>query len=56
MEDILRRAPNAERVRDNWGADNFTVSLQIDSDRANAAGVTNQDVSRSSAVASGVST
>ncbi|HEY8925823.1 MAG TPA: efflux RND transporter permease subunit, partial [Polyangia bacterium] len=51
VEDILRRAPHAERVRDNWGADNFTVKLQVDPDRANAAGVTNLDVSRSSAAA-----
>jgi multidrug efflux pump subunit AcrB len=49
VEDLLRRAPNAERVRDNWGADNFSVNLRVDPDRANAAGVTNQDVSRSAA-------
>lgn len=51
IEDILAHAPAAERVRDTWGADNFTVNLQVDADRANAAGVTNQDVSRSSATA-----
>jgi multidrug efflux pump subunit AcrB len=42
---------NAERVRDNWGADNFTVKVDIDADRANAAGVTNLDVAHSSMAA-----
>ncbi len=51
VEDVFRRAPTVERVRNNWGADNFTVSLMVDADRANAAGVTNSDVSRSSASA-----
>jgi multidrug efflux pump subunit AcrB len=51
VEDILYKSPHAERVRDNWGADNFTVKLRIDADRANAAGVTNYDVSRASASA-----
>jgi multidrug efflux pump subunit AcrB len=51
VEDLLRRTPNAERVRDTWGADNFTIDLRVDADRANAAGVTNYDVSRSSAAA-----
>src|SRR5262249_35847450 len=43
IESVLRSAPNAERVNDNWGADNFTVSLQVDSDRVNAVGITNYD-------------
>ncbi|HKP59371.1 MAG TPA: efflux RND transporter permease subunit [Polyangiales bacterium] len=51
VEDIIRRAPDATRVRDTWGADSFTVKLDIDADRANAAGVTNYDVSRSSSAA-----
>jgi multidrug efflux pump subunit AcrB len=51
VEELLRRTPSAERVRDNWGADNFSVSLRVDPDRANAAGVTNYDVSRSAAAA-----
>jgi multidrug efflux pump subunit AcrB len=51
VEDALRRQPNAERVRDNWGADNFTVRLDVDPDRASAAGVTNWDVARSSSAA-----
>jgi multidrug efflux pump subunit AcrB len=48
---VLLRAPNAERVRESWGADNFTVKLDVDPDRANAAGVSNYDVARSSSAA-----
>ena len=46
---ILRADPDAARIRDDWGAAAFSVKLQIDSDRANLAGVTNQDVAASSA-------
>lgn len=46
---ILRNTPDAERVRDDWGAESFQVRLEVDSDRANLAGVTNLDVARSSA-------
>src|SRR4029453_19248296 len=49
VKDILRAAPYAQRVRDDWGEDIFTVKLQTDSDRANVAGITNQDVAASSA-------
>jgi multidrug efflux pump subunit AcrB len=51
VEGVLRRAPEAERVRDNWGADNFSVELKVDADRASAAGLTNADVSRSASAA-----
>jgi multidrug efflux pump subunit AcrB len=50
---ILRGSPSAERVRDSWGADSFSVDLAIDTDRANLAGVTNLDVATSSAVGFG---
>jgi multidrug efflux pump subunit AcrB len=49
VKDILRNTPYAQRVRDDWGEDIFTVKLQTDSDRANAAGITNVDVAASSA-------
>jgi len=49
VKTILRNTPYAQRVRDDWGEDIFTVKLQTDSDRANAAGITNQDVAASSA-------
>lgn len=51
LEDILRRQPKAERIRDTWGNDNFTVQLKVDSDRASAAGVSNRDVADSAASA-----
>ncbi len=46
---IFRATPGAERVRDDWGSDTFSVRLQVDPDRANLAGVTNLDVAHSSA-------
>ena len=49
VKDILRSTPYAERVRDDWGEDIFAVKLETDSDRANAAGITNLDVAASSA-------
>ncbi|MBV9929199.1 MAG: efflux RND transporter permease subunit [Acidobacteria bacterium] len=49
VKDILRAAPYAQRVRDDWGEDTFAVRLETDSDRANAAGITNLDVAASSA-------
>jgi multidrug efflux pump subunit AcrB len=48
---ILRATPGAVRVRDDWGADTFTVKLQVDPDRANLANVTNLDVAQSSSSA-----
>jgi multidrug efflux pump subunit AcrB len=46
---ILRATPYAQRVRDDWGEESFAVKLETDSDRANAAGITNLDVAASSA-------
>jgi multidrug efflux pump subunit AcrB len=51
LQDILRKQPNTERMRDTWGTDNFSVELAVDADRASAAGVTNQDVASSSVTA-----
>jgi len=51
VEAALLQAPSAERVRDNWGADNFTVDLSVDADRASVAGITNYDVSRAAGAA-----
>jgi multidrug efflux pump subunit AcrB len=48
VKNILRATPYAQRVRDDWGEENFTVKLQTDSDRANVAGITNLDVAASS--------
>ncbi len=49
LKTILRAAPGADRVRDDWGAESFVVKLQVNPDRANLAGVTNVDVAASSA-------
>jgi multidrug efflux pump len=49
VRDILQTAPMAARVRDDWANEIFALSLDIDPDRANLAGVTNQDVAASSA-------
>jgi multidrug efflux pump subunit AcrB len=51
VADILRSVPTSARVRDDWGQDGFEVTLKVDPDRANIAGVTNQDVAQSSAAA-----
>lgn len=48
---VLRGVPKAARVRDDWGQDGFEVTLKVDPDRANLAGVTNQDVAQSSSAA-----
>jgi multidrug efflux pump subunit AcrB len=46
---ILRAAPGAVGVRDDWGAESLAVRLLVDADRANLAGVTNLDVAATSA-------
>ncbi len=51
VSEILRSVPTSARVRDDWGQDGFEVTLKVDPDRANLAGVTNQDVANSSAAA-----
>jgi multidrug efflux pump subunit AcrB len=48
---VFRADPATERIRDDWGSQSLTVSLQIDPDRANLAGVTNLDVALSSSAA-----
>ncbi|MGH9369127.1 MAG: efflux RND transporter permease subunit [Thermoanaerobaculia bacterium] len=49
LEKILRETPHAARVRNDWGAESFSVRLKIDPDRANLSGVTNLDVALASA-------
>ncbi len=51
LKTILRSVPTAARVRDDWGDESMVMRLDIDSDRANFAGVTNYDVANSSASA-----
>ncbi len=45
---ILEAVPHASRIRDDWGQDSFEITLKVDPDRANLAGITNQDVAQSS--------
>ena len=48
VEDIFRSDALAERVRNEWGEESLDVNLNIDTDRANLAGITNMDVATSS--------
>jgi multidrug efflux pump subunit AcrB len=47
VESILRKVPTARRVRNDWFRQTMVARLQIDPERANAAGVTNSDVAAS---------
>ncbi|MCF8466269.1 MAG: efflux RND transporter permease subunit [Sneathiella sp.] len=48
LVEILRKAPNATRARDDWGRESLRLRLNIDPDRAFLAGVTNQNIAASS--------
>ena len=48
LEDIFRSLPTTAGVRNDWDAESSGVQLKIDPDRANLAGITNQDVAASS--------
>lgn len=48
---IFSAMPITQTVRDDWGTEVLAAKLQIDPDRANLAGVTNQDVAESTAMA-----
>ena len=50
LENIFRADPLAVRIRDDWGADRTDMNVRVDPDKAARAGVTNQDVARSSAM------
>lgn len=45
---FLRKAPLATRIRDDWGVDSFSVTLDTEPTRANMSGFTNYDVAASS--------
>jgi multidrug efflux pump subunit AcrB len=47
VENILNSAPAAARVRNEWQNESTHVSLKVDPDRANMAGITNMDVANS---------
>lgn len=48
---ILRTAPHAARVRDDWGEESLVVRMQIDADKASLAGIAHPDVAASSTAA-----
>src|SRR5215813_6199035 len=47
LEDIFRSLPTTVGVRNDWDTESSGVKLKIDPDRANLAGITNQDVASS---------
>lgn len=51
VKGAFRTVPSAGRIRDDWGAEIFSVQLQIDPDRANLAGISNLDVAAGTALA-----
>ncbi|MCC3303343.1 efflux RND transporter permease subunit [Sneathiella sp. HT1-7] len=46
--EILAKAPNAARPREDWGGESLRLRIEIDPDRAFLAGVTNQNIAASS--------
>lgn len=51
LKTLLRSLPMAYRVRDDWGSEILQAKMNINPDKANLAGLTNQDVARSSMAA-----
>jgi multidrug efflux pump len=51
VEEIFRKIPEAQRVRNSWDEESSTVKLVIDPDRANLAGIANSDVALSTTTA-----
>ncbi len=53
LQSILRADPLAARTHDDWGGNRESMSVQIDPEKAAKAGITNQDVAKSSAMDTG---
>ena len=51
LEAILRDIPETLSVRNDWFEESFIVRLEVDPDRANLSGITNQDVALSAVTA-----
>ncbi|HEX2522303.1 MAG TPA: efflux RND transporter permease subunit, partial [Terriglobia bacterium] len=49
--DIIGQSPGIAVLRDDWAPDTAQMKIQIDPDRANLVGITNQDVAASSTAA-----
>jgi multidrug efflux pump subunit AcrB len=41
---LMRQAPGTENIHDDWDPESLQINLQVQTDRANMTGVTNQDV------------
>ena len=44
IKSIIRQSPAVRAVRDDWGDSSLVLQLNIDADRANLAGITNEDI------------
>jgi multidrug efflux pump subunit AcrB len=53
VEEVLRAIPGTRRVRSDWFGESMIIRLPIDPDRANLAGITNNDVADSTTALSG---
>src|SRR5262249_37741635 len=51
VRDVLRRTPGTLAAQDDWFVDTPEVRLEIDSERANLSGITNDDVAASTQTA-----
>jgi multidrug efflux pump subunit AcrB len=51
VEDILRASPHATRVHTDWQSAEPMVALDVNTDRANLAGLSNYDIAQSAATA-----
>ncbi len=47
VESILRAVPDSRRVRNDWFGQTMVARLEIDPDRANLAGISNEDIAAS---------
>jgi multidrug efflux pump subunit AcrB len=51
VKGLFRAIPTTMGTRDDWGEESFTITLKVDQERANDAGVSNFDVALASAAA-----
>ncbi len=51
LKSIFKACPISDRVRDDWGTPNLTLSLKTLDDRANLSGITHLDVTSAAAIA-----
>jgi multidrug efflux pump subunit AcrB len=51
VQDLLRPLPGVQEVQNDWFAESPEVKLEIDTERANLAGITNRDVADSTVAA-----